>query len=76
MNSYIVWRQVHGDPAYHAIGTEKGHNAWACVENLIAEHRVDVGDRVFLVGKISAEEPYGGLLYDIEPTGARPKGVE
>lgn len=73
MNSYIVWRQVHGDDSYHAIGTEQGVNAWGCVENLIAAMRVDVGDRLFLVGRISAEEPYGGIHYEIEPTGARPK---
>jgi hypothetical protein len=73
VSSYIVWRQVHGDDPYHAIGTEQGHNAWNAVENLIATMRVDVGDRVFLVGRISAEEPYGGVHYEIEATGARPK---
>jgi hypothetical protein len=71
--TYVVWRQSVVADTYSVIGTQQAPNVYGAVEALIAGMRVDVGDRVFLVGQLSADEPFGGAHYEIEATGAVPR---
>jgi hypothetical protein len=73
--TYIAWRQEVPDEAYHVIGTVQGANPHRAVEELIHSRRAYVGDRVFLVGQLSAEEPFGGIHYELVPTGVVPQVI-
>lgn len=74
MLTYIAWLlKGAGEAVFQPIGTHQGQNAWHAVLALIEAGTVDAGDRVFLIGQMSDEEPFGGALYDIVPTGITPR---
>lgn len=75
MLTYIAWLLKGGDSVFQPIGTRQGQNAWHTVLALIEAGTVDAGDRVFLIGQMSAAEPFGGALYDIVPTSITPRAV-